>query len=65
MLTYQQHSDGHEGGGSGGHGAVHQDDVVFTDVFGQTEVVKLNERDETNIHCLFSSVTSCKNLKRF
>lgn len=43
--TYQQHSDGHEGSSSGGHGAVHQDDVVLTDVFGQTEVVKLEERD--------------------
>lgn len=44
---YQQHSDGHERSSPGGHCAVHQDHVVFTDVFGQTEVVKLKERDET------------------
>ena len=44
VSIYQQHSDGHERGSSGGHGAVHQDDVVLTDVFGQTEVVELEGR---------------------
>lgn len=39
--TYQQDSDGHERRSSCGDGAVHQDDVVFADVFGQAKVVKL------------------------
>lgn len=46
MWTNQQHSDGHESSGSGGHGAVHQDDVVLADVFGQTEVVELQDGDK-------------------
>lgn len=40
-MTYQQDSDGHERRRPRGDGAVHQDDVVLTDVFGQAEVVKL------------------------
>lgn len=38
---YQQNADSHHGSGSGGHGAVHQNDVIFADVFRQTEVVEL------------------------
>lgn len=45
--THQQHSDGHESGGSGGDGAVHQDDVVLADVFGETQVVQLEEEEES------------------
>lgn len=41
LQTYQQDSDGHERSSSRGNGAVHQDDVVFADVFGQAKVVKL------------------------
>lgn len=49
VWTHQQHSDRHESSGSGGHGAVHQDDVVLTDVFGQTKVVKLEEDDTVTL----------------
>lgn len=38
---YQQNADGHHGGGAGGHGAVHQNDVIFADVFRQAEVMEL------------------------
>jgi len=47
VWTYQQHPDSHESSRSGGHGAVHQDDVVLTDVFGQTKVVKLEDGNKT------------------
>lgn len=40
-IVVQQNSDRHERSSSGGHGAVHEDDVVFTDVFWQTKVMKL------------------------
>lgn len=32
-ASYQQNADGHHGGGPGGHGAVHKNDVIFADVF--------------------------------
>lgn len=44
--TNQQHSDGHESSSAGGHGAVHQDDVVLADVLGQAEVVELQGWEE-------------------
>lgn len=44
--TYQQNSDCHERSSSSGHGAVHEDDVVFTDVFGQTKVMKLEDGEK-------------------
>lgn len=44
--TYQQNSDRHERSSSSGHGAVHEDDVVFTDVFGQTKVMKLEDGEK-------------------
>lgn len=50
MWTNQQHPDGHESSGSSGHGAVHQDDVVLADVFGQTEVVELQDGDKAARH---------------
>lgn len=43
-LAHQQDADGHHGGGAGGHGAVHEDHVVFADVFGEAQVVQL-QRD--------------------
>ena len=43
--TYQQHSDGHHGRCSRGHGAVHQNHMVLADVFGQPQVVQLNGGD--------------------
>lgn len=43
---YQQNADGHHGGGAGGHGAVHQDDVIFADVFRQAEVMELKSGDD-------------------
>lgn len=48
MWTYKQHSDGHERSSSGGYGAVHEDNVVFTDVFWQTKVVKLERKEMNN-----------------
>lgn len=39
--THQQDSDRHHGCSSGGNGAVHEDDVIVADVFGQTQVVQL------------------------
>lgn len=47
--TYQQNSDSHESSGAGGHGAVHEDDVVLADVFGQTKVMKLEDREQQRI----------------
>lgn len=47
-LADQQDADGHHGGGARGHGAVHEDHVVFADVFGETQVVQLRwDRDAT------------------
>lgn len=41
VSTHQQDSYCHHGSGAGGHCAVHQDDMIFTDVFGQTQVMQL------------------------
>lgn len=39
--THQQDSYCHHGRSSGGNCAVHEDDVIFADVFGQTQVMQL------------------------
>lgn len=39
--THQQDSHCHHSRSSGGNCAVHEDDVVFADVFGQTQVMQL------------------------
>lgn len=54
--TYQQNSDRHERSSSSGHGAVHEDDVVFTDVFGQTKVMKLEDGEEKTVRKLIKSI---------
>lgn len=39
--THQQHAHSHHGRSARGHGAVHQDHVVVTNVLGQPQVVEL------------------------
>lgn len=50
--THQQHSYCHHGRGAGGNGAVHEDDMIFADVFGQTQVMQLvrPREEETGYH---------------
>ena len=41
--THQQDAYCHHGRSSGGNGAVHKDDMIFADVFGQTQVMQLGK----------------------
>lgn len=45
VFTHQQDPHCHHGSGSGGHRAVHEDDMIFADVFGQTQVMQLQGGD--------------------